>query len=237
MRARSDAQRQLQDDIRAALGEPAYAALRRATDPDLRTIDSLVTRLNLAPGTTDRIAAARETFAAESQRIAADTAVPAAQRRAQVQEIGTRARAEVQRALGAEAAEAYAQRSAWLQFLQGGIAFSTTPPPGSPAAALAGAGNLSVFPIPPAGAPAAGATRQMISTVTTDVPAGHGEFLFGTPEGGVREAARVMTFSIATSDTATSATAPSGDAAGAPAQRTMVVQPQPAPPPPPPPRP
>ncbi|MSU65693.1 MAG: hypothetical protein EXS38_06245 [Opitutus sp.] len=47
MRARSDAQRQLQDDLRAAVGPETFAAMSRAADPDLRTLDSIVARLNL----------------------------------------------------------------------------------------------------------------------------------------------------------------------------------------------
>lgn len=224
MRARAEAQRQLQDDIRTALGDAGYAALRRATDPDLRTVDSLVTRLNLPAGTTDRVAAARETFAAESQRINADPSIPMPQRRAQIQELGTRAKAEVQEALGAEAAEAYAQRSPWVGMLQNGMAYSTSPQPGSPGAMLAGAGNQSVFPVMPAGATASGAARQVIYSGTstiTDLPAGHGDVFIGGPAGGVRENVQVMTFSTTSSETT-----PAGG--GAPAQRTIIAPPPPA---------
>ena len=47
MKAFADAQRQLQDNIRAAVGEPAWTRLQRAADADLRTLDTLVGRLNL----------------------------------------------------------------------------------------------------------------------------------------------------------------------------------------------
>jgi hypothetical protein len=226
MRARAEAQRQLQDDIRTALGDAGYAALRRATDPDLRTVDSLVTRLNLPAGTTDRVAAARETFAAESQRINADASIPMPQRRMQIQELGTRAKAEVQQALGAEAAEAYAQRSPWVGMLQNGMAYATSPQPGSPGAMLAGAGNQSVFPVMPVGATASGAARQVIysgTSTTTDLPAGHGDVFIAGPAGGVRENVQVMTFSTTSSETT-----PAPASGTAPTQRTIIVTPLPA---------
>ena len=37
MRARSEAERQLESDIRSAVGDDRYSALRRAADPDVRT--------------------------------------------------------------------------------------------------------------------------------------------------------------------------------------------------------
>jgi hypothetical protein len=229
MRARSDAQRQLQDDIRSALGETGYATLRRATDSDLRTVDSLVTRLNLPANTTDRVAAARETFGAESQRINADASIPVAQRRAQIQELGTRAKAEVQQALGAEAAEAYLPRSSWVGMLQNGLAYTTSPQPGSPAAMMAAAGNQSVFPVLPAGAGTPGTARQMIYTSgtssTTDLPAGHGDVFLAGPAGEVRENVRVMTFSTTTAESASASGA-------ATASGTILVAPAPTTPPP-----
>ncbi len=228
MRAYAEAQRQLQEDIRAAVGEPAYAVLRRATDSDLRTVDSLVSRLNLPPATTDRVAAARETFAAESQRLAADPALNPAQRRAQLQELGTRARAEVQQALGTEAAEAYAQRSPWLSMLQGGVAYSTTPPANSPVGMLGG--NQSVYPVLPAPTGAPGAARQMVFTgAATTVEAGvsPGDSLLGGAAPVVRENVQVMTFSTATTDPSRPASE-GGTAAPAPGTpRTIIVAPPP----------
>lgn len=228
MRARTEAQRQLQDDIRTALGEAGYASLRRATDPDLRTIDSLVTRLNLPAGTTDKVATTRETFAVESQRINADTTVAGAQRRAQIQELGTRARNDIQQALGTEAAEAYAQRSAWLGMLQNGIAYSTSPLPGSPGAMLAG--SQSVFPVLPAGGTTTGTARQVIysgTATTSDSPGGHGDLLLAAPAGGVRENVQVMTFTTTSSETA-----PAAAGGATTTQRTIIVAPPPANPPP-----
>jgi hypothetical protein len=215
MRAYADAQRQLQDDIRTAVGDPAYAALRRASDTDLRTIDSLVSRLNLPPATTDRVAAAREMFAAESQRLSADAALNPTQRRAQIQELGTRARAEVQQALGAEGAEAYAQRSPWLSMLQGGVAYATTPPANSPVGMLGG--SQSVYPVLPASGGAPGAARQMVFTgaTTTDAAA--------VPH--LRENVQVMTFSTTTTEPGRPAGEGGATTPASSATRTIIVTP------------
>lgn len=188
MRAFAEAQRRLQDEIRAAVGETAWSRLQRAADSDLGTVESLVNRLNLPPATTDRVAALRESLAAESQRLNADPATAAPQRRAKIQELAARAKSELVAALGQEAAEAYGQRSPWVSMLAGGLAFSTTPPASGPAASLA-IGGQSVYPVLPAGAAGMGpGARQMVisaeSTLTTDAPG-----------AGLRENMRVMTFS------------------------------------------
>lgn len=147
MRARADAHQQLQTDIRSTLGDDKYSALRRATDSELRTLDGLVTRLGLPANTTDRLATARETYAAESQRINANTTLSPTDRRAQLQDLGTKAKAELTSALGTEAAEAFAPRASWVGMLQGGIAFSTTPVANSPGSlSLAGGATQSVTP-------------------------------------------------------------------------------------------
>jgi hypothetical protein len=188
MRAFAEAQRRLQEDIRAAVGETAWSRLQRAADSDLGTVESLVNRLNLPPATTDRVATLRDSLAAESQLLNGDPAIAAPQRRAKIQELAARAKSELVAALGQEAAEAYGQRSPWMGMLAGGLAFSTTPPANGPGAALA-IGGQSVYPVLPAGTPGAvGPARQMMisaeSTLSTD-----------NPGAGVRENVRVMTFS------------------------------------------
>lgn len=184
MRARSDAQQQLQNDMRSAVGDDRYAALRRATDSELRTLDGLVTRLNLPPNTTDRVATARETYAAESQRIHADAALSVTDRRGQLQALGTKAKTELTTTLGTEVAEAFTPRASWVGLLQNGLAFSTTPVANSPGnLSLAGGPTQSVFPIMPAGAP--GATggspgiRQVVNVISS------ASETTGSPGGGV----------------------------------------------------
>jgi hypothetical protein len=197
MRERGEAQRQLQDEIRAALGDEKYAALRRATDNDLKNVESLVSRLNLPPTTTDRIATARDAYASESQRISGDTSMPPAQRRTQIQDLAARAKAELTRTLGNEAADAYAQRSPWVGLLQNGVAYSTSPQT-TPHAAMMPAGQ-SVYPVLPAGATAGPtAIRQTVVSggANADPAGGHGDLFFTAPVAPVvRDSVQVMTFS------------------------------------------
>lgn len=194
MRQRSEAQRQLQEDIRAAVGAEAYASLQRASDYDLRNLDSLATRLQLPAGTTDRVAASRESYAAESQRINADTSLTPAQRREQIQALGNRAKGDLTQTLGQEAGDAYAQRSGWVSMLQSGMAYGTQQTGSGGASPLAATG--AVYPVPPAGA---NANTNMRQTVTVAAPVGGADFI-GVSDGvllggsGVVEGARVMTF-------------------------------------------
>lgn len=228
MRARSEAERQLDADIRATVGDDRYAALRRAADADVRVIDSLAQRLNLAPATTDNVLAARNSFAAESQRINNDTSLSVPERRAAIQALATQAKAEVTRNLGAEAADAYSQRSPWLSMLQGGMAYSTTPPDGSGGAIMPGAGQ-SVYPVMPAGTNLAGGQRQMIFTAAAPVelPVTHDVFGSGDAASGTRT---VQVMSIATSSTTSDPTVAPVGPDGQPLRRVINVAPGTPPP-------
>jgi hypothetical protein len=213
VQARAAAQRQLQDDLRAALGDKAYDALRRAADSDLRTVDALVGRLGLPTAITDQIAATREALAAESQRISQDAALPMPERRNQLQGLAQRARTELTQALGTEAAEAYAQRSAWLGLLQAGMAYATTPQ-----ANALGAGVGSVYPVLPAGVVPGGSTRQVVISSGGEGPG----------ERPIRENVQVMTFSTSTTSSS-SPTPPPAEVGAAGTTRRVIITPSPAP--------
>ena len=198
MKARSEASLQLQSDLRAAVGDDAYAALRRAADSDVRSIDSLVARLNLAPDTTDRVVAARDSYAAESQRIMADNATPFPQRREQLQALAARAKTDLAGKLGAEAADAYAQRSPWVSMLQSGIGFSTNPKDATGGTlSLGGSGGPNVYPVMPAGM-AAGGVRQIVNMVNTSSgpgPGGGGQLFFSGSGDGAPTRTQVISVS------------------------------------------
>jgi hypothetical protein len=216
LQQRAAADRQLQDDLRAALGDEKYAALRRASDSDLRNVDSLAQRLNLPPDTTTQVATAREAFAAESQRINSDTSVPLPQRRQQIQELAARARSQLAQTLGAEAGEAYAQRAPWVSMLQSGMAYSTNP--NDAPAGAASLGNQSVFPVIPAGVNVGGAApvRQMVNIVSSDGPAvaaPSGGALFFAPEAGARQVDATQVFSVVSSGPVTRSSTSSPPAA------------------------
>ncbi len=228
MKARTEAALQLQADLRSTLGDAAYTALKRASDGDLRQVEALATRLNLAPDTTDRVAATRDSYAAESQRIMADASIPFPQRREQLQALAARAKSDLTATLGAEAADAYAQRSQWMNMLQGGMGYSTTPTANSPGALSLGGGmGPSVYPVMPAGV--SGGTRQVVSVVggtATTLPASGAMFFSpgaGTGTGGTQ----TQVFSVSTTttndgrgptaDTVTTVVAPAPGTAVAPA--------------------
>ena len=217
MRARSEAERQLDADLRAAVGEDRYAALRRAADPDLRTIDSLASRLNLPPATTDAVVASRDAYAAESQRITNDSSLSIPDRRAQIQALASQAKADLTKTLGAEAADAYAQRSPWVSMLQNGMAYSTTPQDSTPGSLLPGP-SQSVYPVLPAGAIPAGA-RQFVVNATPPI-----DGPIGT-DGFTGSNVQVMTFS------SSSFVDPNAAPGSAPNVRRVIVAPGATPPP------
>lgn len=163
LQQRAAAERQLQDEFRTALGDEKFASLQRASDQELRALDALATRLNLPAGTADRIAASREALAAESQRINNDSSLAMPERRAKLQELASRARTELAQTLGSEAADAYAQRAAWLSLLQSGVAFATNP---KDSPVQVGLGGSNVYPVLPAGV--TGAMRQSTSVSSSN---------------------------------------------------------------------
>jgi hypothetical protein len=215
MRARADAQQQLQADMRAAVGDTQYAALRRAADPELRALDGLVTRLNLPADTTARIANSRETYATESQRINADSSLSLADRRTQLQALGTQAKSELATTLGTEVADAYSPRANWVGLLQNGLAFSTTPTANSPGSlSLSGSATPSVFPVMPAGGagPGGGAgTRQVINMVTSSTEGTAGGTLFLGSGPTERPSSAMQVISVTNSTTTTTNPAPHSD--------------------------
>ncbi len=170
LRARGDAERQLDADLRAAVGDDRYTALRRAADSDLRNVESLATRLNLPAATTNNVAATRDAYAAESQRINNDASVSFPQRRTQIQELAARAKSDLARTLGNEAAEAYGQISPWVNHLQNGTAYSTTPQANSPLALSLSA--QSIYPVLPAGVNISGTSARQVFVSGTPAPDG-----------------------------------------------------------------
>jgi hypothetical protein len=127
MRARSDAQRKLNDDIRAAIGEDNFAVYQRANDNDYKTLTSLQNRLTLPTGTADQVYSMRDTYAAQSQQINANGDLTSQQRREQLTALANQAKTDLTGKLGEEGANAYAQRAQWMQMLKNGSAFSTNP--------------------------------------------------------------------------------------------------------------
>jgi len=152
MSARRNAEAKLQEEIQATLGAENYAAFQRATDQEYKALNSVAKRLNLPANTADTVYAARDTYATQSQQINQDTSLSSQDRRTQLKALADRARAELTTTLGAEGAEAYAQRANWLNHLKNGNAFSTNPKDAPGGRTYLG---NTVYPVPP---PRPGAT-------------------------------------------------------------------------------
>jgi hypothetical protein len=121
------AEQKLDEQIRAALTPEQLATLQRNSDSDRMLATALAHRLGLPDATADAVVAARERYASQSLQINANAALNPEERRTQLQELATNGQAELQRALGADGARAYAQRAEWLNLLKNGEAFSTNP--------------------------------------------------------------------------------------------------------------
>ena len=197
------------------MGDDRYATLRRASDSDLRNVETLANRLNLPATTTQNVATTRDAYAAESQRINNDSSVPFPQRRTQIQELAARAKTDLARTLGSEAAEAYGQTSPWVNHLQNGTAYSTTPQANSPIGL--GLTSQSVYPVLPAGVNISGTSARQV--FVSGSPVVDGAVSSDRPLGGGN--VQVMTFSTSHSETTTSP-APTGSP-------TLIVPAQPPP--------
>lgn len=126
--ARREAEQQLQQAIAAVLGPEQMQVAQRSNDFEYRTLTALASRLNLPAGTPEQIYSARDTYAAQSQQINANSALSREERTRQIQALAERAEADLQRTLGTEGAQTYAQRSQWLNNLKRGTAFTTNQP-------------------------------------------------------------------------------------------------------------
>lgn len=147
MKDRRTAEAQLRDQILASFSPEQQAALKRANDADYRTLNSLAQRLNLPGTVTDSVLATRNAYATQSMAINANTSLTEQERRAQLQALATRAQADLRNSLGADGAQAFAERAIWISMLKNGAAFSTNPRDGNGVS-----GEASVVRVPPPGA-------------------------------------------------------------------------------------
>jgi hypothetical protein len=108
-RARMDAQKVLDENIRAALGAQRYTEYQRATDYNYRTTSQLVARLELPPEATNQVWAVQQDFQQRTRTI------PPAERAA----LATEAQAKLTAILTPRGYEAHKQYGGqWLQMLQ-----------------------------------------------------------------------------------------------------------------------
>lgn len=131
--ARDQAQDQLNQDIVATVGADTIATYRKTSDSDYQALTSLGTRLNLPSDTVEQIYSSRDAYASQSQQIADNASLSAADRRQQLQAIAAQAKADLVDKMGQDGADAYAKSAMWIQMLSNGTAITTTPPGGGAA--------------------------------------------------------------------------------------------------------
>jgi hypothetical protein len=117
-RARSEAQKQLTADIKAALGAERGEFYERATNYDYRAASMLVTRLELPPQTTDQLWALQQEMQPRAQTLMRGGALSPAERIQQLAALNDEAKAKAAALLGARGFEAYQQNTSWLRSLQ-----------------------------------------------------------------------------------------------------------------------
>jgi len=121
MRARSEAQQRLTQDIKAALGPERGADYERSMNYDYRRTSLLVQRLELPPETANQLWAIQQDL---QERMRTTRATSLAERNAQMTALNAEATTRVTSVLGPRGFEAYKQNTSWMQSLR-----PATPPP------------------------------------------------------------------------------------------------------------
>lgn len=119
---RQAAEKKLQDDIRAIIGEERFAESIRRQDNDYQQLEAATRRLALAPDTPQKLFALRDPASAAIQQIVENPNLTNDQRKAGLAALAAKTRDEVRAALGEEGAQAYFKNNgmAWLKELEKG---------------------------------------------------------------------------------------------------------------------
>lgn len=128
-RARSDAMRQMTEDVRAALGAERYAQFLQAQRPEYRALVELQRRFDVPPAAFQQAARVHLDISAEATRIADDSTLAREQKQALLIALAPRATEGMRAALGPALAESYlsATRNSWIDVLARGSAYSASP--------------------------------------------------------------------------------------------------------------
>jgi hypothetical protein len=119
MRGRSDAQKQVQAQILAALGPERAADYKQATDPNYQQVSRLVTRLELPPATTQQVVTLQQDIQNRARAIQTNRDLPAADRNAQLAALQQEATTKLSTTLTPRGLEAYKQNGGyWLENLK-----------------------------------------------------------------------------------------------------------------------
>ncbi len=119
MKARSDAQKQLQEDIKTALGPDRYAEYQRDTDYSYRQATLLVARLELPPDAASQVYATQKDIQQRATTLRTDRTLSSDDRTAQLAGLATEAQTRLITALGPQGYQAYTQNGmgSWVQNL------------------------------------------------------------------------------------------------------------------------
>jgi hypothetical protein len=131
-KARQEAEKQLQEQIRGLIGEERYADSIRRQDQDWQQLEAATRRLALPADTPQKLFAVRDNVASSVQQIADNPNFTAEQKKQELASIASATRDQIRDALGEEGAQAYFKNNgmAWLKELDKGntITFRTDSP-------------------------------------------------------------------------------------------------------------
>ncbi len=121
-RARSEAEKAMREQIRAALGPERFADYVRSQDSDFQQLRNATRRFELPPDTPQRVFALRDEVPRRATAIADDPALSTEQKREALNRLAQEARAQVRGALGADVAEAFFKNNGmqWIGQLEQG---------------------------------------------------------------------------------------------------------------------
>ena len=119
---RNKAEKQLQAQIKALIGESRYAESIKKEDHDYQRLQAAARRLDLPPETPDRLYALRDSNAAAIQRITTNASLAPDQKKKALAALAASTSEQVSASLGQEAADAYFKTNGmdWLKELEQG---------------------------------------------------------------------------------------------------------------------
>lgn len=125
---RTQAQEQLNAEMKATLGEDRFNDYLRNQNNEYRTLEAAAKRFNLPPTAVEQVFSARNQTVASAQRISNDPNLNPDQRRQALSTLAEQTRSQVRTTLGGEVADTYLKNNMrWLEALQRGQPISVTP--------------------------------------------------------------------------------------------------------------
>lgn len=129
---RKIAVREINDEIRATLGDQRYAEYARSMNRDFQQLHRLAQQANLEPAAAVQAFDLRDHVSRESHRIVADAALSNDAKRAALQALGQSTRGQLLATLGPSVGASYMRTAeSWLSNVERGAAVTFTDPGGS----------------------------------------------------------------------------------------------------------